>query len=118
MKRAKITATRSGSRAGAPTSAKLGCTTISVPANPTAQAAMRRRPTSSPSANRPSSSMMNGMTKAMAMASARGRNCSAVNIAPMPMMWRTVRIAVSCRRRPFIRNVPPVTTMTGVRTAA
>ena len=48
MKSENSTAVASGSSAGAPTAAKLGCTTISVPAKPTAQAASRCGPTCSP----------------------------------------------------------------------
>ena len=44
MNSAKISATPSGSSAGQPTAAKLGCITISVPMKPTIQAPRRRGP--------------------------------------------------------------------------
>ena len=73
MKSEKRSAVASGNSAGAPTAAKLGWITMRVPTKPTAQAARRWGPTSSPSTNRPSRSRMKGMTKTIATASASGR---------------------------------------------
>ncbi len=91
MNSAKITATPRGNKAGVPTSTKFGWITISVPMNPTAQAVMRCGPTVSCRTKCPNSSMMNGMTNAMATASASGRNRSALNIIPIPTICRLVR---------------------------
>ena len=95
MNSAKTTATPTGSRAGSPTCTKFGCTTSNVPTNPTAQAARRCGPTSSFRYTLPSSNIINGMTNAIAMASASSRYCSDENINVIPAMCSTVRMAVS-----------------------
>mmetsp|Transcript_23947 Transcript_23947/g.43651 ORF Transcript_23947/g.43651 Transcript_23947/m.43651 type:complete len:221 (-) Transcript_23947:1020-1682(-) len=118
MKKAKLTATTTGSNAGQPTSAKLGCTTSKVPMKPTRQAKRRRAPTSSPRMYLPKSNIMNGMTKAMATASAKGRYCRAVNMAPIPKMCRTVRKRVSQRTRPCMRQARRVAQTSGIRMSA
>ena len=103
MDSAKPTATVNGKSAGQPTSAKLGWITRSVPMKPTIQAWNRRAPTSSPKTKWPRSSMMKGITKAIAMASASSRKRSEVNIAAIPMMCSTVRTRVSRSTRGLIR---------------
>ena len=84
-----------------------------VPANPTVHAAMRCRPTASLRNMWPKSNIMNGITKAMATASARGRYFRARNIANSPAMCRAVRTSVSRNARRPIRNEPPVAKTTG-----